>query len=574
MKDRLLTYFPLSWLGPTSKDPRTAQEQRLLLEISFVLCTASLGGFFAGLFLAFNQRAPVLLPVFFAVSGVVSAFALWLSRAGKSRLASMLVPAVLLGMSIWVNLYSGQNQIALIGYALAAIAGSMLVHDLAGLAAAILGSLAYILLGKLQVQTGSTSTSVLFNTPVGETLWAGGLLLLIVIFLFIYRKENGSALESQRAAVEKLARNRKDLELGISQQTAILDRRLIQIRTSAEIIRSMAGMLETGDLLQQVTNLIRDRFLLYYVGVFLIDDRNEYAVLKAGTGDAGQKMVAEGHKLAVGGSSMIGWCISNKSARIALEAEKDFIRYPNPYLWRTRSELAIPILSKDRVLGAITVQSEQEHAFDEDDITVLTVIADSLANTLENVRLIGQVQANLDEIQGLHHQYLARAWTEVQRRSSGDLEHTYEDPLAPEPTSSSATSTGSSIVVPLILRDQQIGELVIEKEIEKLMPGEQVLVNEVLMQAALALENARLLQETMSLAERERTAAVISSRLWVSPNIETILSNALNDLGSSLRASQGFIRLETSGAQAQGLPEMAGSRRGVSNEDLRQGRTE
>ena len=110
-------------------------------------------------------------------------------------------------------------------------------------------------------------------------------------------------------------------------RTQDLQRRITQVRTAAEISRLIGAIQEPQSLLRQVADLIRERFNLYYVGVFLLDERQEYAILKAGTGEAGQKMLASGHKLIVGGDSMIGWATANHKARIALDTGQEAVRF-------------------------------------------------------------------------------------------------------------------------------------------------------------------------------------------------------------------------------------------------------
>jgi PAS domain S-box-containing protein len=166
-----------------------------------------------------------------------------------------------------------------------------------------------------------------------------------------------------------------------------LARRALLLQTAAEVSRATSSILDVDELLPQVVELIRDRFNLYYAGLFLVDEAGEYAVLQAGTGEAGRKMLEAGHKLKVGGASMIGWCVVNTQARIALDVGKDAVRFGNPLLPQTRSEMALPLISRGRVIGAVTIQSAQPAAFTQEDITILQTMADQLANAVENARL-------------------------------------------------------------------------------------------------------------------------------------------------------------------------------------------
>lgn len=174
-------------------------------------------------------------------------------------------------------------------------------------------------------------------------------------------------------------------------------RRTILLSTGAEISRAAHSILDMDELLPQVVSLIRERFGLYYVGVFLVDDTGEWAVLRAGTGEAGQQMLAAGHRLRVGGQSMIGACVASPQARIALDVGAEAVRFENPLLPGTRSEMAMPLVSRDEAIGAMTIQSEQPRAFSEDDILLLQTMADQVATAIVNARLFSRaLSAALD----------------------------------------------------------------------------------------------------------------------------------------------------------------------------------
>jgi GAF domain-containing protein len=170
------------------------------------------------------------------------------------------------------------------------------------------------------------------------------------------------------------------------------DRRTVQLHTAAEVSRAAASILNVDELLSATVHLIRDGFNLYYVGLFLVDESRQNAVLRAGTGEAGRLMLARGHHLAIGGASMIGWCVANQKARIALDVGDEAVRFENPVLPETRSELALPLVSRGQTLGAMTVQSAQASAFSQADIAVLQTMADQIAITISNAQLFEQTQ--------------------------------------------------------------------------------------------------------------------------------------------------------------------------------------
>ena len=235
---------------------------------------------------------------------------------------------------------------------------------------------------------------------------------------------------------------------------------------------------------------------------------------------------------------MIGWTVANRQARIALDVGQEAVRFDNPYLPLTRSELALPILTGERVIGALSVQSIKPRAFDQDDITVLQGIADSLGIAIENARLFYEIQTNLEEIQTLERQNLRRAWSELPYRQA-DLHYIYETH-----SDQSRTGAGHILEVPLSLRGEILGNLKLEIDSNSISPQERSLIDNVAFQAAQALENVRLLEETQRRAERERIAAEVSTHIWASTDIDAILRNALRELGRALNATEGEIRLE------------------------------
>jgi len=190
--------------------------------------------------------------------------------------------------------------------------------------------------------------------------------------------------------------------------------RSTQLQTAAEISRAASSILEPNPLIMQAVNLIRDRFDLYYAGIFLVDEdgswtgeAGHWAVLRAGTGEAGSIQVEQGHKLEMGGDSMIGQCISTSQARISQLAPDEIQRFANPLLPDTQSEMALPLISRGKVIGAMTIQSVDPAAFSEEDISVLQTMADQVATALQNANLFNQTQQNATELSILNEMSLA-----------------------------------------------------------------------------------------------------------------------------------------------------------------------
>lgn len=166
-----------------------------------------------------------------------------------------------------------------------------------------------------------------------------------------------------------------------------IERHAKLLKASARAAKNITTILDSYELFQRTVDIICDEFGFYYAGVFLVDETSQYAVLKAGRGEAGKAMLREGHKLAIGGNSMIGASIANKKGRIALDVGEEAVFFENPHLPKTRSEMALPLVVGDEAIGALTVQSTEEAAFHEEDIDALQTMADQLAIAIQNSKL-------------------------------------------------------------------------------------------------------------------------------------------------------------------------------------------
>ena len=170
-------------------------------------------------------------------------------------------------------------------------------------------------------------------------------------------------------------------------------RRARQLQTSAEVSRAVISILDMQQLLPRVVDLIRDNFGYDHVQIFLLDEERRSAVLKASTGEVGRTMLEQKWALEVGSDSVIGQVTAQAEAVIALDtADAKVVHRPNPYLPDTRSEMAVPLVARENVLGALDVQSVHARAFDEEDVQVLTALADQIAVALDNARLFQEAQ--------------------------------------------------------------------------------------------------------------------------------------------------------------------------------------
>ncbi len=190
-------------------------------------------------------------------------------------------------------------------------------------------------------------------------------------------------------------------------------RRASQLQTAAEIARDTSSTLALDSLLQSAVSLIVERFGYYHASIFLIDETGEDAVVSESTGLAGEEMKRSGHRLTVGGRSVIGQVTQTGKPMVLNDVQAEdgrIIHQPNPLLPFTRAELGLPLAIGARVIGALDVQSEVADSFSEDDISVLQTLSNQIAVAVDNARsyeLAQQAVENIREADRLKTQFLA-----------------------------------------------------------------------------------------------------------------------------------------------------------------------
>ena len=161
--------------------------------------------------------------------------------------------------------------------------------------------------------------------------------------------------------------------------------------------RDATAILDVNQLLHETVHLISEQFGFYHAGVFLLDEANEYAELRAASSAGGQRLLERGHRLRIGQTGIVGHVTATGEPRIALDVGQDAVFFDNPDLPDTRSEMAVPLVARGRVIGALDVQSTRQAAFSSEDVSVLQTMADQLATAIENARLFTATQEALTE---------------------------------------------------------------------------------------------------------------------------------------------------------------------------------
>lgn len=352
------------------------------------------------------------------------------------------------------------------------------------------------------------------------------------------------------------------------------EERLNLANISTQIAQRIARRQDLSDVLNTTVDQIRDSYPdLYHVQIFLIDETRTVARLAASTGDVGRLLMRREHSLSVGSQSVIGRATASGEHVIARAGESNTVHRRNEFLPETVAEAAFPLRIGDQIIGALDLQSKVTDVFTETDLPIYQSLADNIAVAIDNTRLVEQTGHRLREnqrlveqmrdamqqVERLNQQLTAKAWSDYILGRENELAFSFSER---EGTSTGAEWTPglrqaaqqstvvqqhegeqSVISVPVLVRGQAIGAMEFELDVGVLTPEDIDLVQTVAERFGLAIESARLYDESQRVARREAMLNEIGGRLQSSNKVDAVLSEAARSLQSTLGAQRVAIRL-------------------------------
>lgn len=540
--------------------------------------------FFSILMLATTSRTAGLVVIVFAlaVSGVLEIAALIYAQRGNVILAKIVVPVTMIVTITIVALSTfSLHDISIIAFPMIIIIAMLLQGKRAVLATTPLAVAAIVLLGILDM-LGVTSNPFAARTGIDDIV-IGVVILLTsssILNLLVSRLTQAST-EAKENALSLLEANQELRNLQISLEERIRDRtseltrrgleleqsnrqmhrRATQFEAVTQVTQAITSIRDLTELLPRIASVISEKFGFYHVGVFLLDEVGEYAVLTATNSEGGRKMLARNHRLRVGEQGIVGYVTHTGVPRIAMDVGKDAVFFDNPELPDTHSEMALPLISGDRIIGALDVQSTERGAFLGEDIQMLSLLANQVSLAIENARLFVETRRALAESEAVSRQTIREAWKKLpaeQRLLGFRYTLTGAAPLQ-EPLDITGAEAGRNrvgqaethrIVVPIQLRGETIGSLIVQSPAAGISQDQLDMVKAVAERVAISAENARLFDETTRRAERERTVSEITGKIRSVNDPQAMIQIAIEELRNALGASRVEIIPQTiQGAQ-------------------------
>jgi len=334
------------------------------------------------------------------------------------------------------------------------------------------------------------------------------------------------------------------LEQRVAERTQELENRAAQLQAIADVARSISTIQDIDQLLPDITKLVSERFGYYHVGIFLLDENGDYAILRAANSEGGQKMLVRHHRLQVGQQGIVGYVTAGGRARIALDVGEEAVFFSNPDLPDTHSEVALPLIVSGTIIGALDIQSTEVGAFSQESIASLAILADQVAIAIQNARSLNLARRALQEADIASRRLTGQAWRAFGQSMTIKGIH-YDGSRSEIIGEVGYQSVKGALKVPIKLRELEIASLIIAP----INPNHQWLNDEILIaqaiaeRTALALENARLIEDAQRRAAKESLISEISTKIVEATDTNKIMAATVSELQRVLGASEVSFRL-------------------------------
>ncbi len=380
--------------------------------------------------------------------------------------------------------------------------------------------------------------------------------------------EIGSLAVAFNSMADQLQSTLIGLEQRIYDRTADLKKSNLELEIVAEVAREIVIIRNMQTLLNVSVNLIRERLNYYHVGIFLVDERGEFALLQAASSVAAEKLLAQKIKFRIDGIDPLGNTLRAGQVYYSPNISQDKVLAGNPLLPESISEAVLPLRIRNITIGLLDIQANNSASLGEREINTLRLLADQLAAAIENAQLVQQVEGTLSALTNSNRFQTQQVWQSainkrerpayeydglqvkpIPQNLSADLLKQLESgkPIVLEQNAESK-ETKNTLLIPLMVLNQVIGVIGLEQEdADHTWSEEEIgIAQAAASRAVLTLENARLLEESQRRAAKERTIFEATARIGSAMNIENILQATAEELERVLSSSEVTLQFQSS----------------------------
>jgi GAF domain-containing protein len=371
-----------------------------------------------------------------------------------------------------------------------------------------------------------------------------------------------------------LAETQAVLEKRVDERTAALEQRAGQLQAAVEVATAVTSIRDLDALLDEVTGLIAARFGYYHVGIYLPDENNQALALRSASSQIGRELIGQDFRLPLDEVSMATTTARTRQARVAADVRMDEQYRPLDALSLTQSEITLPLISGDKLMGVLDLQDVQVSAPSSEELTTLRLLANQTAIAIDNALLLASSRQSLESLQRAYGTLSREGWQKVLRSqaelgfraTAGGQTLPAGGEWAPEMAQAQAggeivRADPQTLAVPIKIREQVAGVVRLCKpdEAGPWRSDEIALVQTLSDRLSAALEGARLYEETRRRAERERLTGEITARLRASNDPQTILEVAARELRKALQADKAQLVVQAAPVVAKNTVAPAGA---------------
>lgn len=373
-----------------------------------------------------------------------------------------------------------------------------------------------------------------------------------------------TALSQQQDLANQLSAQSETLENRVKERTSQISTQNSRLEAATLITQQVFRSTNMEEILNAAVNIISKEFQYEHVGIYLLDNSKEFAILRAAAGEAGKTMLQNGHRLKIGEVGIVGFTVSRGEPRIASNVAQDSFHHKNPLLPNTQAEMALPLLSNQSVIGALDIQSNRANDFTQEEVKILQLITNQLSLAIEKASLVENLQQTVQSLEMAQSQIVWNAWKQHLQQDTGLYAYRFknqkvENVLVHTPESEKSLREGKKVIqvhqtdstapasttvsIPIKIQNQVLGVLNVRVNREQVPQDLLTLLDSSVDRLSLALENARLMEEAQSRADEEHLVSEITTRLRSSIDVDSILETAAEELGKSMGVSEVIIQL-------------------------------
>ncbi|GAB4575244.1 MAG: hypothetical protein Kow0077_25780 [Anaerolineae bacterium] len=528
------------------RSPRAQQQSRIIQQINRYLVWVVLGLVVLGT-LFFDQDTERLLFIgaAAALAGMIGGTT-WLLRTGRAQAASLMVVYMTLVLVLGLNYFDEQPSQTLLALLLPIVMAGLLLDT-----------------GHVSWTTATAAVGLVVIATVQEGRWelaAPGFIaampaILIIVFL---------------GAIQRLLTRESDLLFGR------LNRADTYRQVTVDIGKALPPERDQQALLRQFGLVLQDVLDAHQVQFFLRDANNPNLIrLVAGMGVAAQRAVAQGRSISIVEDNPVASVLRSKDPMIVRSTSEAVLQ--TEMLTGTRSEAMLPMMCNGVAVGVLDVQSTELMDFEPEKMAVLAALANVMGAAVltlrhqlrieefeaEQARLYAHLERNATETQRLRRQIAGVIWDRFFRERGKDvlgfdILRDQPEPAPAEALTDTMAATmeagavdmrevegGYVLTVPIRQRDMVLGVMEFEIQREDALPPHIIDFAAVVAERlALALDNARLVEQTQAIAYREQQVSAATRRLQAADNMETLIQTAVEAFNAALGGVQTHIRLE------------------------------